>query len=65
MFSQQANQGYASNMAIFPLTMFPSMSPVSLAQQPPEQKKPAPAEESDQDLLEVLALVVLLRILQR
>ena len=65
MFPQASNQGYASNMALFPASMFPSMVPMPApAQAPAEvQKQPAPPPESRDELVEMGAILVFLKLL--
>jgi hypothetical protein len=63
MFPQTANQGYASNMAIFPATMFPSASAVEMPAQPQAQKKPSEMPESRDELVEMGAILLFLKLL--
>jgi len=63
MFPQASNEGYATNSALFPTTMFPSMSPLPAAPQHPAQKPQTEKAESQNDLVEMAAIVVLLKML--
>jgi hypothetical protein len=65
MFPQASNEGYASNSALFPFTMFPSMSPLPAAPQPHTQKPATEKAETQNDLVEMAAVVVLLKMLSR
>ena len=60
-------EGYTSTMPLFPYamfpSMFPSMSPVPVAPQLQAQKQPAEAAGSTSDLVEMAAIVVLLKML--
>lgn len=63
MPAPELNQGYTSTSALFPTTMFPSMSPVPMIPQPPETKKPSETPAPANDLVEMAAIVVLLKML--
>jgi len=63
MFPQDANQGYASNMALFPASMFPSTSPVATPAQPQVQKKPSEVPEPRDELVEMGAILLFLRLI--
>jgi len=65
MFPQTANQGYASNMALFPAAMFPSASPVAMSAQPQVQKKPSDTPEPRDELVEMGAILLFLKLLSR
>ena len=62
-----SKEGYNSTMPLFPVamspSMFPSMSPGPVAPQPQAQKQPAETAGSTNDLVEMAAIVVLLKML--
>jgi hypothetical protein len=63
MFPVSSNQGYASNMALFPASMFPSTNPVSMPAQPQRQKETPEKVEPRDEVIDLAAIVVLLRLL--